>query len=162
MNDLNPALIKFVIDKYYHDYMHEHWDDLFSYGLEALYKANTLYDADKTCKNFKYFATCVIKQAMFGFIRDRLTKTFKNTTYTDKTSFLEECRAVTMPSEESMDLKNAVKSLSPIHKEIIIAVYYKGYKIVDYARLRNINYKTAQQRHDRALTLLKERLQYEL
>lgn len=160
-NDLNPCIVKFVIDKYYHDYMHEHWDDLFSYGLEALYRADKIYDPTKTTKNFKYFATCIIRRALFGFIRDKITKTYQNTTYTDKTGFLEECMVTYVPRVENFDLRKAVKKLPEEYKRLIVYVYFKGYKVKEYADKFGIRYHTATGQRLKAIKLLKEILQYD-
>ena len=157
-NDLNPSIVKFVMKNYYNQFMQTHYDDLFSYGLEALYRADLAYDPTKTTQQFKYFATCLIRKAMYTFVRDRLTKTYQNTSYTDKTSVLEQQKVSYLPSEEILDLRNAIKTLPDKYKVIIKTLYYEGYSITDATNVLHLSRETITRRRNKALQLLKENL----
>ena len=161
-NDLNPALVKYVINKYYNNFMHEHWDDLFSYGLQALYEADAVYNNKHPKITFKYFATCLVRRAMYQFVRDKLSKTFKNTIYTDNNIVLERHKLSNLPSVETLDLRNAIKKLKPKYRHLINYVYFKGYKLVEYATMFKLNPVTIHKKHRRILKKLKDILQYEL
>lgn len=157
-NDLNPCIVKFVIDKYYHGYMQKHWDDLYSYGLEALYKANDLYDKTKTTKNFKYYATCLIRRHIYMYIRDKITKVYQNTTYTDNNDILEYKNVVELPSESLLDLYKEIKKLSDEEKTFLYYYYYMGYTLEEISQKMNVSHRTLDRKKVKILTKLKENL----
>lgn len=155
-NDLNPKIVTFVMKKYYSGYLPTHKDDLFSYGLQALYEADTVYDPKKNTKPFKYFATGLIRRAMFGYVRDRITKTYQCTTYTDNNKVLELFGKTYYHDILNIDLYRAIKTLNSEEKNILYLIYYQEKTLYDIANLYKCSYLTAFRKHKRILTKLKE------
>lgn len=154
-NNLDPSIVKYVIAKYYRSYMHTHWDDLFSWGMEGLYRADREFDPTKSKQGFKYFAVCLIRRSIFTFVRDRISKTFSNTVYTEKNEFLEEHKVVYLPSVEVLDLYRALPRLTRRQKEVIRCLYYYGYNIKQTAKILNITPQSVSSRRDNAFKRLR-------
>ena len=157
-NNLDPALVIFVMKKYYRGYLPKYYDDLYSYGLEALYDADRVYDPKKTTKTFSYFATCIIRRAMFMFVRDRITKTYRNTTFIADNRVLEVLGKTYNYQISKIDLYRAIKTLSDEEKNILYLIYEKEYTLYQIADTYNCAYLTAFRRHQRILNKLKELL----
>lgn len=157
-NDLNPSIVKFVINKYYKGYMPEHWDELYSYGLEALYRADATYDKTKTTKTFVYYATCVIKRNIYMYVRDVLARTYNNTSYFDDEEFLEYKNFVEMPSVTILDLYNEIEKLSVEQKTFLYYYYYLGYTIEETSQKMGIPHRTLDRRKAKLLKTLRENL----
>lgn len=161
-NDLNPSLVTFVMKKYYRGYLPTHKDDLFSYGLQALYEADKVYDPNKNTKPFKYFATGLIRRAMFGYVRDRIRKTYKYTAYTDNNKVLEIFGKTYYYNIMNIDLYRAIKTLTQEEKNILYLIYRQEKTLHDIADLYKCSYTTALRKHKRILVKLKELMKSEL
>ena len=157
-NDLNPALVVFVMKKYYSGYLPQYYEDLYSYGLEALYDADRVYDTSKNTKPFKYFATCLIRRAMFMFVRDKITKTYQKTTFIDDNRVLEVLGKIYQYQIGQIDLYRAIKTLNDEEKNILYLIYEKECTLYQIADTYKCSYLTAFRKHKRILTKLKELL----
>jgi RNA polymerase sigma factor (sigma-70 family) len=157
-NNLDTSIVNYVINKYFKHYAEKYYDDLYSYGLEGLYNADKFYDPTKTQHDFKYFATCVIRRAMSLFIRDKLTKTQTNTTYTDKNEFLDEHNCIIMPPESWLDLYAELNKLPDKHKTFIYYHYYLGYTFEETSIFMKTSIRTLFRLNKKILEKLKENL----
>lgn len=157
-NDLSPKLVIFVMKKYYRGYLPKYYEDLYSYGLEALYDADRVYDPKKNTKPFKYFATCLIRRAMFMFVRDRITKTYQKTTFIDDNSVLEVLGKTYQYQIGKIDLYRAIKTLSDEEKNILYLLYEKEHTLYQIGDLYKCSHQTVFIKHKRILTKLKELL----
>ena len=162
-NDLNPCIVKFVMKKYYPKYYKEFYEDLYSYGLQALYEADALYDPTRTTRQFKYFATCLIRKAMFGFVRDRISKTYQHTTYTDNSVVLDLLEPTHVHTTQNIDLYRALKTLSDYEKELLYYLYDQEYSQAQVSQMLNVHPHTIMRHHAKIINNLKEMLKvYEL
>lgn len=157
-NNLDTSLVKFIINKYYTGYLPQHYDDLYSYGLKALYEADAVYDPQKTNKPFKYFATCLIRRAMFGYVRDKIPKIQYDITYTDNTTFLEQQEITNPIKDDYLDLYNVLKKLNNDEKTLIYNIYYLDKTIVDTAKIVKISPSSCAKRLEKLLEKIKEKL----
>lgn len=157
-NNLDPALVVYVMKKYYSGYYRQHYADLYSYGLQALYEADKVFDPAKIDKPFKWFAVSLIRRAMFMFVRDRLSMTYVNTTFTDDNRILDKFNRKVSLNIRKMDLYRAIKTLNDDEKNILYLTYYKDYTLYQIADEYNIAYQTALRRLHRILNKLKELL----
>ena len=159
-NEFSLSLVKFVINKYYKGYRNRFYEDLYSYGLQALYDADKSYDPTKNTKPFEYYAVCVIKRRMYMFVRDRISKTYLNTTFTDNTAVLDILGKTHQYNLHQIDLYRAIKTLTEEEKNILYLMYEKEYTLYQIADLYKFSYQTAFRKHKRILIKLKELLQY--
>lgn len=157
-NNLDPCIVDFVMKKYYRGYLPQHHDDLYSYGLKTLYEADAVYDTNKTNKPFKYFATCLIRRAMFTYVRDKIPKIQYDITYTDKTTFLEQQETTNPIKDDYLDLYNVLKTLNNDEKTLIYNIYYLDKTIVDTAKILKISPSSCAKRLERLLEKIKEKL----
>ena len=157
-NNLDPAIVIFVMKKYYSGYLPKYYEDLYSYGLEALYDADRVYDSKKNTKPFNYFAICLIRRAMFMFVRDRITKTYQNTTFIDDNRVLEALGKTYQYQIGKIDLYRAIKTLNDEENNILYLIYEKEYTLYQIADIYNCAYQTAFRKHQRILNKLKELL----
>lgn len=160
-NDLNPCIVKFVMKKYYPLFYKEFYEDLYSYGLQALYVADEIFDPALTRRNFKYFATGIIRRAMFGFVRDKISKTYLNTTYTDDYEVLDSLEPIHAHMTQNIDLYRAIKTLSARDRELLYYLYYKEYSQIQVAELLNLHPNTILRRRAKIIKKLKEQLRYD-
>lgn len=157
-NNLDPSLVTYVMHKYYSGYLPQYSDDLYSYGLQALYEADSVYTTTKTNKPFKYFATCLIRRAMFTYVRDKISAAQQNTTYTDDTQFLEHFAATEPIRDDYLDLYNVLKKLSDEEKAIIYNIYYLDKTIKETSNILKLKYATTDRKLKKLLEKLKEKL----
>ena len=160
-NDLNPCIVKFVMKKYYPRYYKEFYEDLYSYGLQALYEADKIFDPTQTTKTFKYFATGIIRRAMFGFVRDRISKTYQNTSYTDNSVVLDLLEPTHVHMTQNIDLYRALKTLSDYERELLYYLYNQEYSQGQVAKLLNVHTHTILRHHAKIIKKLKEQLRYD-
>ena len=160
-NDLNPCIVKFVMKKYYPKYYKEFYEDLYSYGLQALYEADKIFDPTQTTKTFKYFATGIIRRAMFGFVRDRISKTYQNTSYTDNSAVLDLLEPTHVHMTQNIDLYRALKTLSDYERELLYYLYNQEYSQGQVAKLLNVHTHTILRHHAKIIKKLKEQLRYD-
>ena len=157
-NNLDTSVVNYVINKHFKPYAEKYYADLYSYGLEGLYNADKIYDPTKTHHDFKYFATCVIRRSMSLFVRDKITKTSTNTTYTDKNEFLDEYNFIIMPPESWLDLYIELNKLSDKDKTFIYYHYYLGYTFEETSVVMKTSIRTIFRLNKKILTKLKENL----
>lgn len=156
-NNLDYRLVWYVMQKYFKSYLPKYKDDLYSYGLEALYRADRDFVAEQTTKNFKYFATCVIRRAMSLFVRDKIPKFEKESIiYTDKFSFLDNYSSVETIDHNKMDLRDSIDKLPDEMRNIIIHRYFEDKTFVEIGKIYNKKSNYIIRQHDKALNLLRK------
>jgi RNA polymerase sigma factor (sigma-70 family) len=149
--------------KYYKRYYKEFYEDLYSYGLQALYEADALYDPTRTTQQFKYFATCLIRRAMFGFVRDKISKTYQHTTYTDNSVVLDLLEPTHVSMTQNLDLYRALNTLSQDERELLYLIYNEEYSQHEVSKMKNVHPHTIMRHHAKIINKLKEMLKvYEL
>ena len=116
---MNTKLVHYVINKYYKGYRNKFYEDLYSYGLEALCDAYKFYDPAKNKKSFEYFAVCVIRRRLSMFVRDRISKTYQNTTFLSDNRLLESFVWSYQNNLQNIDLYRAIKKLNDQEIEIL-------------------------------------------
>ena len=158
---LDRDLVLYVINKYYAGYRERYEDDLISYGLCAYYEAEQIYDPAKTSKNFKYFATCIIRRGIYQFVRDRIHKIDKHIVYTDEDEKLARHLIQSEYDITKIDLKDSISKLPSDMKKIIFYHYYLGYPLYEIRKMLGYAPLTITRKHKKALEFLKGDLQYD-
>lgn len=155
-NDLNPALITYIIDRKYPLYKQQYGDDLYSYGLQALHNADAKFDATRTNKPFKYFATCCIIRTLSTYIRDRIHKIDKYITYTDDLKYYGSLKEdTTLHIDNKIMVENLLKHLTPTERKLITYIYYYGFPIKKIAKKLKYPYHRLVIAHRKAIEKLK-------
>lgn len=154
--DLDFSIVKYVMNKYYKKYLIRHYEDLLSYGLQALWEANLVYNKETATKPFKYFAVCLIRRAMYTFVRDKITKTYQNTQCMSN-EFLYNSQFDEI-NVANLDLYRAISTLSEQEKEILYLMYHQDYTLYKIADNYGWCYHTALRHHKGILKKLKELL----
>lgn len=158
---LDRDLVLYVINKYYAKYRLLYEDDLYSRGLSAFNEAEKIYDPAKTSKNFKYFATCIIRRQLNTYIRDNLHKIDSLIDYTDNDGYLAKLLHFNEDYETKIDLKDSISKLPSDMKKLIFYHYYLGYPLYEIKKMLGYAPLTITRKHKKALELLKENLQYD-
>ena len=159
---MNTKLVHYVINKYYKRYRDKFYEDLYSYGLEALCDAYKFYDANKDKKSFEYYATCVIKRRLSMFVRDRISKTYQNTTFISDNRLLDSFSGSYQDNLQNIDLYRAIKKLNDQEKEILYLMYEKEYTLHDIAKKYGFCHQYAYRKHKKIIDKLRKMLKNEL
>lgn len=157
-NRLNPKLVHYVINKYYKGYRNKFYEDLYSYGLEALYDAYKAYDETKNKKSFEYFAVCVIRRRLSMYVRDKISKTYQNTTFLNDNRRLEHLGGSYQNNLQNIDLYRAIKKLKDDEKEILYLMYEKDYTLLDIAKKYGFCHQYAYRKHKKIINKLRRML----
>ena len=72
----------------------------------------------------------------------------KTTEYINCIASLENLEETILGSEEASEIRKAVTKLPPQEMELVLAVYYKGIPLKDYAAKKGITYQQAYQKKD--------------
>ena len=159
---MNTKLVHYVINKYYKGYRNKFYEDLYSYGLEALCDAYKFYDPAKNKKSFEYYATCVIRRRLSMFVRDRISKTYQNTTFLSDNRLLESFGGSYQNELQNIDLYRAIKKLNDQEKEILYLMYEKEYTLRDIAKKYGFCHQYAYRKHKKIINKLRKMLKNEL
>lgn len=159
-NDLNPALITYIIDRKYPLYKQQYGDDLYSYGLQALHDADAKFDATRTTKPFKYVATCFITRTLSTYVRDRIHKIDKYITYTDDLTYYDSLKEdTTLQVDNKIMVEKLLKHLTPTERKLITAIYYYGFSIQKLAKRLKYPYHRLVIAHRKAIEKLKKEIE---
>jgi RNA polymerase sigma factor (sigma-70 family) len=157
VNNLDTSLVTYVINTFFSGYREKHFEDMYSWGLEALHKADKCFDQTKTNKPFKYYATCIIRRAIFGFVRDRIPKITQYITYVAEEETLEYL-CDHEPSIEYDHLYTALKNLKDDYKKLIYLRFYLGLSMSEIAKKLSITVGSLHNKYKRIFKKLKEKI----
>ncbi len=132
--------------------------DLEQIGYMAIIKALAKYRtgsctfssyAYESIKNaFRYTARQNSKHKNILSLNSAVNPYGSTTEYIDCIDSLENLEETILNSEEASEMKRAVSKLPPQEMELVLAVYYKGIPLKDYAAKKGITYQQAYQKKD--------------
>lgn len=138
-------------------------EDLIQIGQVSIIKAVNMFDTDKS-NGFTSYVTNAIMRNFYSLIRNNV----KKTSYCSLNSLNEQgCELIDILAsdedleedfvrqEEKRRLTKALNKLSEQEKELIYWFYFENRTLQDYAKFKEIGYRTAIDRKKRALTKLR-------
>jgi RNA polymerase sporulation-specific sigma factor len=138
--------------------------DLEQIGYMAIFNALAKYRtgsctfssyAYESIKNaFRYTARQNSKHENILSLNSAVNPYVNNTEYINCIASLENLEETILGSEEASEIRKAVTKLPPQEMELVMAVYYKGIPLKDYAAKKGITYQQAYQKKDFVLSKL--------